>query len=70
MVTDEREQEGLHVVDLPVSDETKAAVEQARRAMPTLVANADIMATIRRANYEALIRAGFNDAQALELCWK
>lgn len=61
---------GPRVVDLPVQNPTKALSEEIRRNLPTLIANADIIAKIRRANYEALVREGFTEAQAMDLCWR
>lgn len=58
------------LVQLPQADKLQAAIEETRRNLPVLLANADIMAQIRRANYDALVRTGFTEAQALELCWK
>lgn len=62
--------DGPRVVELPAQDKLKASVEELRRNLPTLLANADIMAQMRKANYDALCRAGFTEAQALELCWR
>jgi len=57
-----------NIVDLPRQDETMAALEGLRRAMPALMQVAPIVAKIRRAHYVALIAEGFTPDQALELC--
>lgn len=61
---------GPRVVDLPSSDKAAARWEEVRRGLTVVLANADVVAKIRRANYEALLREGFTEAQALDLCWR
>lgn len=58
------------LVQLPQPDKLQAAIAETRRNLPVLLENADIMAQMRKANYDALLRTGFTEAQALELCWR
>lgn len=44
------------------------AVRELRKAMPHLLEVATLQAKLRKANFDALKAAGFNEAQALELC--
>lgn len=61
---------GPRVVDLAPPDQIQAHIDALRRAMPKLAAGAELLAKVRRANYEALLREGFTEAQALDLCWR
>lgn len=58
------------IVPLGKPDEFKAALENLKRQMPMLIEHAQLVAKIRRASYQALIEAGFTEAQALDLCWR
>jgi hypothetical protein len=64
------DQKTVTIVHLPPPDKLQGAIEETRRNLPILLANADIMAQMRKANYDALVAAGFTEAQALELCWR
>lgn len=57
-----------NIVDLPQHDETMAAVEGLRRALPALVQVAPTIAKIRRAHYDALVAEGLRPNEALVLC--
>lgn len=61
---------GPQVVDLAPPDKTRAALEELRRNLTTVFEGAELLAKVRRANYLALIREGFTEAQALDLCWR
>ena len=61
---------GPRVVPLEPKNEMKGALDGLSRALPQLIEHAQLQAKIRRASYLALIDAGFNEVQALELCWK
>lgn len=43
------------------------SVRRLKRVMPALLELAVLEATVKRARYEALLRNGFTEAQALEL---
>lgn len=58
------------VVDLPQADSVRAKLEELKRVVPILLEFADVTAKIRRANYESLLKEGFTEAQALDLCWR
>lgn len=58
------------IVDLPAKDDMRAVVDGLRRMLPALLENAELIAQIRRANYDALIAEGFTPDQALILCTK
>lgn len=49
-------------------DEFAAAIEGLRRNAANMIVHAQIVAEIKRGYYDALIKQGFTDAQALELC--
>ena len=51
-------------------DEMRAAVESFKRNLPSYVEMAAVMAEIRRAHYDAYVKQGFTENQALELCKK
>jgi hypothetical protein len=61
---------GPKVVNLEPKDEVKAAGDSLRRNLPTLIENARPVAQLRRAVFLALLEAGFDEKQALELCTK
>ena len=58
------------VVQLAPVDKLQAVIDEIRRALPKLAEQAELLAKIRRAHYEALMRAGFTEQQALDLCWR
>jgi hypothetical protein len=58
------------IVDLEPKNEVKAAGDQLRRNLPTLIENARAIAQLRRASFLAYLEAGFDERQALELCTK
>ena len=45
-------------------------MEQFKRDLPALIEYADSFAEIRKASFDAHIRHGFSNEQALELCKK
>lgn len=46
------------------------AVRNLRENMPALLEMAQLNAQITRAKYLALVKEGFTEAQALDLCWR
>jgi len=46
----------------------RASVENLRDSLPELMQNTMLMAQITRAKYNALVKEGFTEAQAIELC--
>lgn len=46
------------------------AVRNLRENMPALLEMAQLNAQLNRAKYLALVKEGFTEAQALELCWR
>lgn len=60
----------LRIVELPTPDKLRASLEEIRRNLPVAIEAAELMARVRRANYLALLREGFTEAQALDLCWR
>ena len=49
-------------------DKMRAELEQMKRNLPVFLEYALIAAQLRRASYDACIKQGFTEAQALELC--
>lgn len=62
--------DGPKVVDLPVKNELAAARENLNRNIEGLIETQYLFARLRRASYLALIKSGFTEVQALELCVK
>lgn len=60
----------MRVVELPAQDKLRASLEEARRNLTIAIEAAEFVAKVRRANYLALLREGFTEAQALDLCWR
>lgn len=57
------------VTTLPVAPSAiQASVAELARNLPAYLEAAALMATAQRAKFEALVTAGFTEAQALELC--
>lgn len=65
---DDENKDGPRVVDLPERDVFKGAVDALERSMMTQLKYIGIQAKVRRAAYLALIKEGFTETQALELC--
>lgn len=49
-------------------DKQRAQIEEYKRNLPVILEFWAIDAEIKRTKYLALLRQGFNEAQALELC--
>ena len=49
-------------------NEMLAALKEMQRNLPEIMEHISIIAQIRKANYDALIKQGFTSEQALELC--
>jgi hypothetical protein len=58
----------MNIIEFPNNDELKAALETLKRDLPTFLEYQAVIAKIKRAQYDALIEAGFSPEQALELC--
>ena len=56
------------VVPLGNRDDVKANLETLRRSLHDIIEHAGLVAQFRRAYFQALVREGFTEAQALELC--
>lgn len=56
------------VVPLGTKDDMAALVENLRRNLPQLLEHAALIAQFRRAYFLALVKEGFTNEQALELC--
>ena len=59
--------EAKRVID---SAKSNAAYAHLKRLMPDVATQADLVARIRRINYDASIRQGFTPEQAIILCLK
>lgn len=51
-----------------VTDELRRALETHRRNLPFLIEYQQLQAQITRKKFEALVKEGFTDTQAIELC--
>ena len=58
----------LKKLDTGGKNEMFAAIMDFKRNLPSLVEHMVIMAEIRKASYDALLKQGFTEEQALELC--
>ena len=58
----------VHLVDLQPPTELEKASAQVHRNLDLILSNAETLAKIRRAAYEAYRKEGFTEQQALELC--
>lgn len=56
------------LVPMDPKDEMQANIDMLRRELPKLREHAVIVASVKRAYYDALLSNGFSEAQALELC--
>jgi len=63
-------EDGPRVVDIGVKDMGQAELDKLKRALPRMQEVTEIVAELRRHSYEAHIKQGFTDEQALELCQK
>jgi hypothetical protein len=56
------------VREIPIQpDKLAAAAEKLRRELPALIQNTQMIAKLRKAQYDAYVAEGFTPAQALEL---
>lgn len=71
-MSDDENKEGadLRIVDFAPVDKNAATLEEMRRKMPMLLDSIELMVQLRRASYEAHVRAGFTPEEALQLCWR
>ena len=56
------------IFQLPGTVQSKELLEELKRMLPEMIEYVQVMATLHKAKYDALIKAGFNDPQAIELC--
>jgi len=49
-------------------NEMFSAIMDFKRNLPDLIAHMTIMAELRKASYDSLLKQGFTEEQALELC--
>ena len=49
-------------------DDMVAALEKVKRELPVMIQMASITAQIRKAHFDAHVKIGFTEEQALELC--
>ena len=58
------------IVNLPAPDSMIAALEAVKRELPQFLEMTGLIAQIRKGAYDAYIKQGFTEEQALELCSK
>lgn len=63
----DEEDDNVKQVSFGDVDKTLAQIEKMKRELPKYIEMAEIVAQIRKANFDALIKQGFTEAQALEL---
>lgn len=56
------------VIQLPGTVSTREQLEKLREMVPIMVEHMSILAPLIKAKYDLLIKEGFTDAQAIELC--
>lgn len=59
---------GVSLIHSETPNEFRSAIAELNRNLPYLIDMATITAAVRKANYDALIKEGFDEKQALELC--
>lgn len=60
--------EAPKIVPIGTKDDLQAGLESLRRGLPQLIEHAVMIAQFRRAFYLELVKQGFTEAQALDLC--
>ena len=58
----------INIVNIGTKDRAVAATEALKRDMPVILQQVLLIAEIRKASYDACIKHGFTEKQALELC--
>ena len=55
------------VVPIGAKDDLLASLEALKRTLPHMVEHAAIVAAVKRSYFDALVKEGFSEAQALEI---
>lgn len=58
------------VVNLPPRDPLKGVLDNMTRQLPALFEHIELQSKLYRHKYLMLVREGFTETQALELCWR